>query len=100
VFGLIASTTQPFCGDCDRVRLTADGRMFTCLYALTGYDLRSPVRAGESDAELSARLADVWGARKDRGAEERLALKRDRRPLARAGELHDNPHLEMHTRGG
>ncbi|MGE0710759.1 MAG: GTP 3',8-cyclase MoaA [Planctomycetota bacterium] len=100
VFGVIASTTQPFCGDCDRARLTADGRLFTCLYAREGTDLRAPLRAGKSDAELAALLAEVWGARTDRGAEQRLRLARGRRPLALAGELREDPHLEMHTRGG
>jgi len=98
-FGLIASTTAPFCRDCDRARITADGRFFLCLYAREGHDLRGPLRAGEDEDTLAARIGEIWGARGDRGAEERLALGR-RRPLARAGELKDDPHLEMHTRGG
>lgn len=98
-FGLIASTTAPFCRACDRARVTADGRFFLCLYAREGHDLRAPLRSGEDDAALAERLRGIWGARSDRGAEERLALSR-RRPLARAGELKDDPHLEMHTRGG
>ena len=55
-FGIISSTTEPFCGACDRARLTADGRWFTCLYATEGVDLKAPLRAGESDAELEALL--------------------------------------------
>lgn len=98
-FGVIASTTAPFCRDCDRARITADGRFFLCLYAREGHDLRAPLRAGEDEAALGQRIAGIWGARADRGAEERLALGR-RRPLARAKELKDDPHLEMHTRGG
>jgi GTP 3',8-cyclase len=99
VFGIIASTTAPFCADCDRSRLTADGLWYLCLYALTGIDLRGPLRAGASTAELAARITGRWQARTDRGAEERLAL-RDRSPLIQIGGLKQDPHLEMHTRGG
>lgn len=99
VFGIIASTTKPFCGACDRSRLTADGQWFTCLYAVHGVDLREPLRAGADDAELGRRLAQAWGSRVDRGAEERLRLA-ERRPLATPGGLRADPHLEMHTRGG
>jgi cyclic pyranopterin phosphate synthase len=56
--GVIASVTRPFCGDCDRVRLTADGQVRDCLFARTESDLRTPLRAGASDAEL----ADLWVA--------------------------------------
>ncbi|MEZ5964181.1 MAG: GTP 3',8-cyclase MoaA [Planctomycetota bacterium] len=100
VFGVIASTTQPFCGACDRARLTADGSLFTCLYARAGVDLRALLRGGASDAELTARIADAWHRRTDRGAEERLRLAAERRPFADVGELRRTPHLEMHTRGG
>jgi GTP 3',8-cyclase len=99
VFGIIASTTAPFCADCDRSRLTADGMWYLCLYALTGVDLREPLRAGASSDELAALIAGGWGARTDRGAEDRLAL-RDRSPLIQIGGLKRDPHLEMHTRGG
>jgi GTP 3',8-cyclase len=99
VFGIIASTTAPFCADCDRSRLTADGMWYLCLYALTGVDLREPLRAGASSDELAALIARGWGARTDRGAEDRLAL-RDRSPLIQIGGLKRDPHLEMHTRGG
>src|SRR5947208_8910668 len=75
-FGIIASVTMPFCRGCDRSRLTADGTWFLCLYAGQGVDLREPLRAGASDAELAALIASVWRGRRDRGAEERLALKR------------------------
>jgi cyclic pyranopterin phosphate synthase len=99
VFGIIASTTQPFCSSCDRSRLTADGQWFTCLYARSGFDLRAPLRAGASAQDLAALIAERWIRRSDRGAEERLALHR-REPLAVGDELRRDPHLEMHTRGG
>ncbi len=98
-FGIISSTTQPFCGSCDRSRLTADGLWFLCLYAKTGIDLRQPLRAGASHQELRAIIARAWAQRRDRGAEERLRLS-DRKPLAQKPELAADPHLEMHTRGG
>jgi cyclic pyranopterin phosphate synthase len=99
VFGIIASTTAPFCADCDRSRLTADGMWYLCLYALTGVDLRGPLRAGASAEELAALIGGGWRARTDRGAEDRLAL-RDRSPLIQIGGLKRDPLLEMHTRGG
>jgi cyclic pyranopterin phosphate synthase len=98
-FGIIASTTAPFCGACDRGRLTADGRFYTCLYAAQGLDLRDPLRAGASDADLAVLLAGGWRARTDRGAEQRLAIAA-RGALADAARLRADPHLEMHTRGG
>ncbi len=98
-FGIIASTTAPFCRACDRSRLTADGMWYLCLYAQTGVDLRGPFRAGASVDELRALITDGWRARTDRGAEERLAL-RDRSPLVQIARLRADPHLEMHTRGG
>jgi cyclic pyranopterin phosphate synthase len=100
-FGIIASTTAPFCRSCDRSRLTADGLWFLCLYAQRGVDLRGPLRAGASDEELARVLRSAWGRRDDRGAEERLASAlRGRAPLLPVSELKRDPHLEMHTRGG
>lgn len=100
-FGVIASTTQPFCRACDRSRLTADGLWFRCLYATQGTDLRAPLRAGASTGELAALIAATWSERDDRGAEVRLGLAdRGGRPLATPGDLAADPHLEMHTRGG
>ena len=99
VFGIIASTTAPFCADCDRSRLTADGMWYLCLYAQKGTDLRGPLRAGASAEELAALITGQWEARRDRGAEDRLAL-RDRSPLIQIERLKREPHLEMHTRGG
>jgi cyclic pyranopterin phosphate synthase len=98
-FGIIASTTTPFCGSCDRSRLTADGMWFLCLYAKSGLDLRRLLRRGASTPELESAIREAWGVRMDRGAEERLALE-ERGPLASAAALRENPHLEMHTRGG
>ncbi|MDP3064222.1 MAG: radical SAM protein, partial [Chloroflexota bacterium] len=72
--GIISSVTEPFCGDCVRSRLSPNGRVFTCLFAGNGYDIRDPLRAGESDAELEARLRRVWGLRTDRYSEERFEL--------------------------
>ena len=99
-FGIVSSTTEPFCSTCDRARVTADGVFFTCLYARDGFQLRDALRHGASDQELGEALARVWAARADRGAEERLALHGSRGALADAQQLRALPHLEMHTRGG
>ena len=99
VFGIIASTTQPFCRSCDRSRLTADGLWYLCLYGPRGVDLRGPLRGGVSDTVLQELISSVWRARTDRGAEARLAL-RERSPLIPVSTLRWDPHLEMHTRGG
>jgi cyclic pyranopterin phosphate synthase len=99
VFGIISSTTQPFCGTCDRSRLTADGMWYLCLYATKGTDLRKALRGGASRDELKSLIVPAWEGRADRGAEQRLALA-ERRPLVQIGELKRDPHLEMHTRGG
>jgi GTP 3',8-cyclase len=99
-FGIIASTTDPFCRTCDRSRLTADGMWYLCLYATRGIDLRAPLRRGAPVAELEALIAGSWRARDDRGAEERLALG-DRRAFVPVQDLlRRDPHIEMHTRGG
>ena len=99
VFGIISSTTAPFCQSCNRARLTADGMWYLCLYAKEGLDLRQPLRRGASAQEIMALIAGRWQHRADRGAEERLA-REDRSALLPAGELRKDPHLEMHTRGG
>src|SRR3954463_15984395 len=67
--GVIASVTQPFCRDCSRARLTADGQLFTCLFASSGHDLRGPVRAGARDDELRELVSGVWAVRSDRYSE-------------------------------
>ena len=71
--GVIPSVTQPFCGDCSRVRLSAEGKLFTCLFSAVGHDLKTPLRAGESDAEIEARIRALWSGRNDRYSEERTA---------------------------
>jgi len=86
--GLIASVTQPFCGDCVRARLSADGRLFTCLFAVAGHDLRSLVRSDASDGEIEARLRRVWNLRDDRYSE------------LRSAETLDLPKVEMSYIGG
>jgi cyclic pyranopterin phosphate synthase len=99
VFGIIASTTEPFCADCDRSRLTADGMWYLCLYATEGTDLRRALRSGAAPAEIAATIRSVWQQRRDRGAEDRLASG-GRSPLIPLDRLRRDPHLEMHTRGG
>lgn len=99
VFGIVASTTTPFCRTCDRSRLTADGTWYLCLYAQRGIDLRAPLRAGASKAELISLIVSGWTRRSDRGAEERHEL-RFRDVLVSVEGLRQDPHLEMHTRGG
>jgi cyclic pyranopterin phosphate synthase len=71
--GVIASVTQPFCGGCSRARLSAEGRLYTCLFALKGHDLRAPLRLGASDGELADLLRGIWNQRKDRYSELRSA---------------------------
>jgi GTP 3',8-cyclase len=71
--GVIASVTQPFCGGCTRARLSADGKLHTCLFATHGHDLRTPLRAGATDEQLSRQLRSIWTARRDRYSEARTA---------------------------
>ncbi len=98
-FGIIASTTEPFCRTCDRSRVTADGVWLLCLYALSGTDLRGPLRAGATRDDLGELIEMVWKWRTDRGAESRAASKK-REVLIPISALRRNAHLEMHTRGG
>jgi cyclic pyranopterin phosphate synthase len=74
--GIIASISQPFCGDCTRARLSADGHLFTCLFARSGTDLKTPLRAGASDRELCERIAGIWSRRSDRYSELRAIESR------------------------
>jgi len=102
-FGIIPSTTTPFCATCDRSRVTADGMWYRCLYATSGTDLRKPLRASASDDEMRALIRAGWEGRRDRGAEERKALERDGLRvggLIGIEKLREDPHLEMHARGG
>ena len=86
--GVIASVTQPFCGDCTRSRISAEGRLYTCLFATKGHDLRALVRGGADDAELHEMIGRVWGRRTDRYSDERSS---------RTAEL---PRVEMSYIGG
>jgi GTP 3',8-cyclase len=69
--GVISSVTQPFCGNCTRARLSADGRLYTCLFGVKGHDFRALLRSGASDEDLTQRVRGVWSARKDRYSERR-----------------------------
>jgi cyclic pyranopterin phosphate synthase len=86
--GVIASVTQPFCGDCTRARLSAEGRLFTCLFGLRGHDLRAVIRSGAGDEELTETIRGVWNARKDRYSE------------LRSDATVDLPRVEMSYIGG
>jgi len=99
-FGIIASTTEPFCASCDRSRLTADGMWYLCLYATQGIDLRGPLRQGASPEDIRQLVTGGWQRRDDRGAEDRLALGDQRAFVPVQDLLKRDPHLEMHTRGG
>jgi GTP 3',8-cyclase len=86
--GVIASVTRPFCGDCTRARLSADGKLYTCLFAVKGHDLRALLRGGATDEELARAVADVWSARTDRYSE------------LRSEATADLPKVEMSFIGG
>lgn len=72
--GVIASVTRPFCGACSRLRLSPEGKLFTCLFGIEGFDLREPMRAGASDEELTGMIQNVWHKRTDRYSEIRTEL--------------------------
>lgn len=86
--GMIASVTQPFCGDCTRLRLSADGKLFTCLFAVDGYSIRESLRGGLDDEALREEITAVWQGRTDRYSEER------------SEQTADLPKVEMHFIGG
>jgi cyclic pyranopterin phosphate synthase len=86
--GVIASVTQPFCGDCTRSRLSAEGRVYTCLFATRGHDLRALVRSGATDEELHAAIGRIWTRRRDRYSE------------IRSERTTDLPRVEMSYIGG
>jgi cyclic pyranopterin phosphate synthase len=98
-FGVIASTTAPFCRTCDRGRLTADGTFLLCLYGETGLTLRDLLRTGADDRAIASEIVSVWTSRTERGAEERARLP-ERGILHRIESLRADPRREMHTRGG
>jgi cyclic pyranopterin phosphate synthase len=75
--GIVSSVTEPFCRDCNRARLSADGRLFTCLFASTGTDILGPLRSGADDPQLSAIISRAWGSRSDRYSEERSEAPQD-----------------------
>ena len=86
--GFITSVTQPFCGDCTRVRLSANGSLYTCLFSAQGHDLKSLIRGGASDEELTKAITDIWQKRIDRYSE------------IRSSETKDLPKVEMSFIGG
>src|SRR5262245_27718470 len=93
--GIIGSVTEPFCSSCTRVRLTADGKLVTCLFAESGFDLKTPLRSGLSDDELRAEVTRIWAARTDRYSDVRWELVR-----SGAYEARDHKKIEMITLGG
>lgn len=87
--GIIASVTRPFCATCTRARLTAEGQLYTCLFGITGHDLRAPLRAGATDAQMAERLDTIWSMRADRYSELRtLATRESSRELPRVEMSH------------
>jgi cyclic pyranopterin phosphate synthase len=87
-FGVIASVSQPFCGSCTRARLSADGSVYTCLFAIQGTDLKSLLRSGASDEEVAEAIKDLWQKRTDRYSQ------------IRSSETTDLPKIEMSFIGG
>jgi cyclic pyranopterin phosphate synthase len=85
---VIASVTQPFCGDCTRARISAEGRLYTCLFGFRGHDLRALIRGGATDEQLQGALAGIWGGRTDRYSE------------LRSEATADLPKVEMSYIGG
>ena len=89
--GFISSVTEPFCGSCSRARLSADGVLYTCLFATAGTDLREPLRSGANDAEIADILRSVWLQRSDRYSENRQSESDRIYPLRK---------VEMYRMGG
>jgi cyclic pyranopterin phosphate synthase len=87
--GVIASVSKPFCGDCTRARLSAEGKIYTCLFATEGVDLRGPLRAGAGDEEVLGIVKDTWNRRTDRYSEERASM-----------EVSSRKKVEMYHIGG
>ncbi|MFQ5752451.1 MAG: GTP 3',8-cyclase MoaA [bacterium] len=88
--GIIASVTRPFCGDCSRIRLSAEGKLYTCLFATRGWDLKKPLRSGASDEELRELITTVWHDRVDQYSEERTSHTK----------MHSQKKIEMYQIGG
>src|SRR5262249_42748432 len=93
--GIIGSVTEPFCSSCTRVRLTADGKLVTCLFAESGFDLKKLLRAGVTDDEIATQIQTIWGARTDRFSDLRWAQ-------VQGGDYRPREHkkIEMITLGG
>ncbi len=91
--GVITSITQPFCGDCSRVRLSADGALYTCLFSPVGHNLKTPLRSGATDAELASTITEIWRRREDRYSETRTNA-------LRAGRFVPTEKVEMYRIGG
>jgi cyclic pyranopterin phosphate synthase len=89
--GFVSSVSAPFCGDCNRARLSSEGVLYTCLFATRGLDLRAPLRAGASDDELFDLMRGAWAQRADRYSELRNELRVREAPLRK---------VEMHYIGG
>ena len=92
--GAIASITEPFCGDCSRARLSADGKLYTCLFAASGHDLKAVVRRGATKEEIAEAIAVIWRGRSDRYSEERREASAD------PGVSLPSPKVEMFRIGG
>lgn len=88
--GFVSSVSEPFCGDCHRGRLSADGQLYTCLFSASGHDLRTLLRAGTSEETLVTAITRIWSDRRDRYSEQRHELREQ-------GAL---PHVEMYAIGG
>ncbi|MFC1640320.1 GTP 3',8-cyclase MoaA [Gemmatimonadota bacterium] len=99
MFGIVASTTKPFCELCDRSRLTADGMWFRCLYASDGISLKDPLRSSDDNRNVADLITSTWAVREDRGAEDRLLIP-NRGAFRRSAGQCPGPHHEMHARGG
>ena len=93
--GVISSVTQAFCRDCNRARLSTEGKLFLCLFATHGYDLRALLRGGASDAQIAAAIAPIWQRRDDRYSELRSLLPREHDARTTAPR-----RVEMHYIGG
>ena len=84
-FGTISSVSQPFCGDCSRLRVSAEGKAFTCLFASEGADLRNSLRSSSLDSDVSDFIRGLWGTRKDRYSEERGEVGRPKAEMSYLG---------------
>lgn len=96
-FGVIASVTRPFCGNCTRLRLSADGKLYTCLFSSSGKDFRGMLRDGVTDAQLTSKVSEIWNGRGDRYAEERAEQPDEAESIAANGS---GNRVEMFYIGG